>query len=223
MAFCQSPGFGFCQLSKWKERPCQLFLCERIQYIALILTSIKCFFQNIAFSVVLDTGIVSCCYSITGKRLGAFVKLFKFEISVAVDTWVGCSPRFIALDKRVNYTIIKRFCKIEHIIGHSQMESHTSRILHVIQRAAGFFRLQRQYVAAVQLHGTANACKPLFLQQQRRHTAVYATAHGNQNFFHFASLLHPQRFLVSWMSLRQRIVKKIITFPRFSAKTFCFS
>ena len=129
----------FCHIAKRKLCMCKLLLCQSIQYIALILIRVKCFFQKVSArgNIFFYMGIMSCYHIVISEFPCPTIQLIKFQITITVNTRIRRHPIFIGSNKTFNYIFFKTFRKIEHIIWNSKFISYISCILHIIQRTTG--------------------------------------------------------------------------------------
>ena len=165
---------------------CQLFLCQIVQDIALILAVVQPLFQQIpSGSFIVDhASIVSGDNGVHLHFLHPQIELFKFQVPVAVDAGIGSPALFVGTDEPIHDLLFKVCREVENVVGHVQPVSHAAGIFHIVQRTAGLFPLYACLFVFEQLHGRSDAFVALLLHQQSRHGAVYTAAHRNQCLFH---------------------------------------
>ena len=180
----KSTRFLLAQSAKREQGAPQFFLSQGVENITLILGRVGRFLQKELPILAGDSGIMTGGNRFTGQRVCPLIQLFKLQKAVAVDARVRRAAGHVTADERIDHAFLKGIREVEDVIRHPKAAGNASGILHIVQRAAGFFRLFRQKAAAVQFHGTADADISFFFQQQGSDTAVHPAAHGNQNPFH---------------------------------------
>ena len=108
----------------------------------------------------------------------------KFQISVTVDTWIGCAAVFVGLHKPVHNLCMEICGKIEHVVRYIHLIGYASGILNIVQGTAGLFPADTDIFVVVKFHGCTDALVTGFLCQKSCHGAVHTAAHCYDRFFH---------------------------------------
>ena len=127
-----------------------------------------------------------CDDAIAAENVRPLKELAEFHISVAVDTWIGRKPVFIALDKSAYDCIVKIPREIEYIKPHTELVCNAARVLRVIKRAARARAINTDILSVEELHGTADAFVPAVNHYLCGKRGVHSSAHCNQRSFHFS-------------------------------------
>ena len=145
-------------------------------------------FQAINAVVFHHARIMACCHRFTIELTGAFEKMIKFEIAVAVDTGIRRPSPFIIPNEFLNDLLFKFRRKIKNVVFHPQGMRDMAGVFYVVQTTTGMTGMRYQLIF-IEAHGYAHAFVACFLQQYRRHAGIDSTAHRDQNTLFHASLL----------------------------------
>ena len=165
MLFGNDTDLIFPKAAKRKFYMCQLFLGQHIEHIGLILGVVHCFFQKIASSVLIifHSCVMSGYNIIVADLLHTVEHFVKFQITVTVDTWIGCASVFVGLHKTIHNFCMEICGKIKYVVRHIHLISHASGILHIVQGTTGLFPVDTDIFVVVKFHGSADALVTGFL------------------------------------------------------------
>ncbi len=159
----------------------ELFLRHGIEHIALVLVCVHRLFQQPATAclVVLDAGVVPRDDAVASRLTCAGKQLVKLQKAVTVDAGVGGLSVFIGFDEPVDDLFFEAVGKIKHIVRHAQRLGDLTRVLHIVERAAGVSLRHADILVAKQLHGCADAVIAALGHQKSGDAGIHSTAHGD--------------------------------------------
>ena len=137
----------------------ELFLREGIQHIALVLGIVHGFFEKIPPGILIKfhPRIVPGDDIIKFHFVHSLHHRIKFQKPVAVDAGIRGRAALVAVRKALHDILPEPVGEIEHIMQHPQLRGNELGILHVTERAAGFFPWDPRVLVVKELHGRAHA------------------------------------------------------------------
>ena len=148
----------------------------------------KCFFYEISSGgrILLDSGIVAGYDIVAFQFCGSPEEVLEFQLTVAVNTWIGCQSTFIAMDKLIHDLLPECIGEIKNIKGHFETVCDASCIFHIVLAATGGFLLRADRVVIIKPHYRTQTMISGFLDQICGNRTVNTAAHSDQSLL----LLH---------------------------------
>ena len=182
LRFGNGSGLRFGQSPQGKARMGQLVLRHVVEHIALILLHIQGLFQIPATAFRLNAGIVAGDDHIAAQLLCAVIEAGKFQITVAVNTWIRRPALQIGSHELVDDLLAEGIGEVEHMVDNPHAIGYCPRVLHVVQCAAGVLSGDPGVLILIELHGTADTVPARLLHEPGGNGGVHTAAHGDQCF-----------------------------------------
>ena len=168
------------------ERMGELFLCETVESVSLILFRRHRVSNGIsAVCKPHDPRVVSRGDIIRPDLQTPVEHGLPLHITVAGDAWIGRAPGLVALHEIIHDPPAERAAEIEYIVLHPQPAAGPAGVLHRLQGAARPLLGLTDILVIVQPQGAANRLIPRLPQQQGGGGAVHSAAHAGQDLLPF--------------------------------------
>ncbi len=184
LCFGNGSGISFAHIAQGEQGMRQLELGQTGKYIALVLAQIRGPVQQIPSGLLIpaDSGVVAGYHVVTAQFHCLSHQMVKLQMPVAVNTGIGGCAAFVTADEFGNNLILEIRLGVEYIERKAQTVGNTSRILCVIQTAAGGFLIVGKNGIVKEFQHGAHAGITLLSCQIGSHGTVHAAAHGDERF-----------------------------------------